>query len=549
MRTLVSVVLLVLGGLLVLLGSAVAVVAGPDDTASLPADDVPAASGVAITAFDLVPVQDLTLHVTATSAGGPVFVGAAHPVDARDYVSGVAATWVQGVDRSGALTGEAVEGELDAPEVDPTTAGFWSASASGEGSRSVDVRLTDEPVTFVVAPVGGPAATTLAFGVVVPHAFVAGLATAGAGALLVVLAVVLRRRRRRGDDGAVGATLGGTPPEQEPVPAPAGRGVTERRAVVLGAGLTIALTACAPLPSAVEYPDEPTRLAADEAELDAALASYGERRTAASALGAQHDPTAWATADTDGLLALMEFQTRIAAAGGDPVTASSTSYTVLDAAVPEFTSYPMWFVALVEQTVDGTTSELPQLRVLERDRAAAPWRSSLALEVPVDSVDLPGPGAASGATAEQVAAGLAALELVRSHIETGAEVAVELGELQEFREVWLGDDLDGRLRLGTSEVKPFHASEDPVAPGGPVQVVPVEGGVLVTAALSYYFNRTMEPGYVLSLDDAAIATVTDQTGERDSLRTFGLIQTAILVPDGGTPRVVAGTWSLLAPGA
>lgn len=148
MRTFVVVVLSTLGGLLLLTGGAVAVLVGPDDTVSLPAGDVPAASGVAITSYDLFPLRDLTLHVSATSAGGQVFLGSAHPVDARDYVAGVEASWVKGVDRTGTLTTDLIEGELPAPEVDPTATAFWYDDAAGAGTQSLDVELTGEPVTL-----------------------------------------------------------------------------------------------------------------------------------------------------------------------------------------------------------------------------------------------------------------------------------------------------------------------------------------------------------------------------------------------------------------
>ena len=549
-RTFIVVVVSALGGLLLLAGGAIAALVGPDDTATLPAGQVPASSGVAITSFDLFPVRDLTLHVTATSQGGPVFLGAAHPVDARDYVTGVGASWVTGVDRSGALTTDAIDGELDAPEVDPTTATFWSGSASGDGAQSLDVALTDEPVTFVVVPLGGPAATTLAFGAVVPGLFVLALGVAGAGALLVAAAVLLRRRRRTSPTPELVATE--TRPETftaaEPEPADAAPRTVRRRAVVLGAGLTVALTACVPVPSAVEPPAQPVRIAADADELDAALASYGERESAASQVAAQLDPGAWADPDADGLRAVMEYRTKLDAARNQPSAPYTVTYAGLDAAVPQFASYPMWFMALVEPTTDGTASDV-QLRVFERERVTAPWRASFALEVPADAVQLPDPGPASAASPDQVAAGLAAVELVRSHLETGTEVEVELGELGTFREEMLGDDLDGRLRITNAQVRHFDGPEDPTAPGGPVQVVPVEGGLLVTSALSYTFNRAIETGWTVNLTDPAVAEVTGQPGERQNLRMLGLVQTVLLVPDGAAPRVLSAGWSLLAPRA
>lgn len=558
MRTFAVVVLSVLGGLLLLVGGTVAVVVGPDDTASLPAGEVPAASGVAVTSYDLFPLRDLTLHVSATAEGGPVFVGTAHPVDARDYVAGVEASWVKGVDRTGTLTVDAIAGELPAPEVDPTTTTFWDDSVSGEGTQSLDVELTGAPVTIVVAPVSGPAATTLAFGAVVPRLFALSLGVAGAGALLVAAAVLLRvlgRRRAAAAPGTVSSPQAATP--ASPEPATTGARMLEsrrptaraqrRRLTVLAAGVAVAVAACVPVPSAVEPPDEPVRVAADEAELEEALASYGERASAASGVAAQLDPAGWADPDTGGRLAQMEYRTKLAAARNAAPMAYTVSYSAVDAAVPEFTSYPMWFLALVEETTDGTPAEKPQLRVFQRDRVTAPWRTSFALDVPADSVQLPEAGSASVATPEQVAAGLAAVELVRQHLESGAEVAVELGDLGTFREDVLGDDLEGRLTLTDSKVAHYEGADDPTAPGGPVQVVPVADGVLVTSSLSYVFNRRMEAGWTLNLIDEAVAAVTQQTGDRQNLRTLGLVRTALHVPDGGTPRVVSAGWGFIAP--
>lgn len=560
MRTFLTVVLSLLGGLLLLIGGAAALLVGPDDTASLPTGEVPARSGVALTSYDLFPVRDLTLHVTATSEGGPVFLGVAHPVDARDYVTGVEASWVTGVDRSGALTAEGIAGELQAPEVDPTTATFWQRSVSGTGARALDVTLGEEPVSIVVAPLGGPAATAVSFGVVVPHLFVGALGAAGAGALLVTTAVLVRRRGRR-DTGtsASAAPLAGAPPVDPPaVDQAAGRtparGVAAPRAVqsrtvVLGLGVTLALGACSALPSAVEHPGPPARIAADDDELAAALTSYGERRTAASATAAQLDGNGWAASDTDGLLALLQFRTTVAAAHAEPPAAATMAYEAIDTAVPTFTSYPMWFMAVLEQTTDGEVGEVPQVRVFERERATAPWRASLALDLPADAVDLPGPGTASVATPAQVTAGLAGLDLVRSHLESGTPTAVQLGELEGVRADILGNDLDGKLVVEHAQVRLLGSPPDPAAAGGPVQVVPVDGGVLVTATLDFDFTQHMAPGWTVSLTDPTFAEVVGQTGERQNLRKAGLVQAALLVPDGAPPRVLAAGWTFLVPRA
>lgn len=566
MRTFVTVVLSVLGGLLLLVGGAVAVVVGPDDTASLPAADVPAASGVALTSYDLFPLRDLTLHVSATSASGDVFLGVAHPVDARDYVAGVSASRVTGVERTGAITTGQTDGDLDAPEVPPTSADFWLDAASGAGAVSLDVPLTDEPVAFVVAPADGPARTTLAFGVVLPRIFQVALAVAGTGLLLVVAAVLVRRGRRRPglprtsepvvghapehgtDDTGVpqAATTGSRTTPAGSAPRAAAPPPTRLRAAVAGLGAAATLTACVPLPSAAQYPDPPTRLAVEEAEIQSVLTSFGERRSAASARAAERDPQAWENTHADAELAYLQFAGALDEVRGVPTSTSTIGYTVRDAAVRPHDSYPMSFVALLDVTVDDGEPE-PRLHVFERDRATSPWRTSFALTVPADTVDLPGFGQGSVPTPEQVEAGTAALEHLRTYLETGAEVPLDPGELAGFRDDVL-TPIEGQRSAALSDLVPFGAPEDPTAPAGPVQVVPVADGVLVTASYTYVHRQDMEPGWTARLMDEAVAQVTGQTGDRESIRLVGVVQAVLLVPADGSPaRVLAAGTSLITP--
>lgn len=565
MRTALSVVLSVIGGLLLLVGGGTAAVVGPDDTASLPAGATTADSGVAVTASDLFPVRDVTLHVTARSAGGAVFVGSAHPVDARDYVRDVPARLVQGVGADGTVSGRLLEGELAAPPVDPADAGFWQRTSAGDGERTLVVPLTGEPVSVVVVPLGGPADTTLAFGAAVPGAFVAALVTAAVGAGLVVLGVLVRRRGRgtgprASTDGAgTPSAAGATPPPTAPGvdPSTARPGAVVRRAASRGGRRATALTvlvavtalpACAPLPSRVDAVGMPGRPAVTADELDAALASYDERTNAvlaSSTPGA--DGPGWSGVDADGLLAAAEYDAAYAAAAGTTPTPAVVEHAALASAVPTFTAYPMWFVVVGERTRDGEVQEQRVLRVLERDRATDPWRASLSVRLEDDDVTLPASGAVPP-TAEQEAAALAALEDLRLHLETGSTSQVELGELAPFRErVLAADDLEVELTVERAVVTPFGDPEDPTAAGGPVQVVRVDGGTLLVASLGFHFMRRVEPGWFLTLSDPAVAQVTRQQGELQNVRQHGVVQTVVLVPDAGTPRVVGGWWQTVLP--
>ena len=98
MRRLAFVLSVVIGALLLLVGGAAAVVIGPDDTVSASPIEVPAAAKVAVTAPDLFPFTNTTLHLTAANAGGAVFLGTANPVDMGSYLSNVTRYQVHGVD-------------------------------------------------------------------------------------------------------------------------------------------------------------------------------------------------------------------------------------------------------------------------------------------------------------------------------------------------------------------------------------------------------------------------------------------------------------------
>lgn len=566
MRTALSVVLSTIGGLLLLVGGAAAFVVGPDDTATLPAGTTATVSGVALTASDLFPVRDVTLHVAARSAGGDVFLGSAHPVDARDYVRDVRARLVQRVGADGALSGRLLEGGLDAPSVVPTDADFWQRTSSGSGQRTLAVPLTGEPVSVVVVPLGGPAATTVAFGAVVPGAFVAALVAAALGLGLVVVAVRARRAGRRARPGAptVGAAQQpsavyhaerpaapeiGVSPTRPATPLRRAAAHVGRRAAAFAALAAVtALAACAPLPSRVDAVGVPTRPAVTADELDAAVASYDERNNAVLASGTSgSEGVGWSGVDAGALLAAAEYDSAYDAAAGTPPAPVVVEHTTLASVVPTFAAYPLWFVVLGESTRDGEAEDGQVLRVLERDRVTDPWRASLSVRVADDAVTLAPSGTVSP-TAAQESAALAALEDVRLHLETGSTPRVELGDLAPFRErVLATGDLEASLTVERAVVTPFGNPEDPTAPGGPVQVVRVDGGTLLVASLGYEFVRRVEPGWFLTLADPAVARITRQEGDLQNVRQHGVVQTVVLVPDEGTPRVVGGWWQTVLP--
>ena len=324
MRRLAFVLSLVIGSLMLLVGGAAAVVFGPDDTVSASPIEVPAAARVAVTAPDLFPFANTTLHLTAANAGGAVFLGTGNPVDVGSYLSNVARYHINGVGVGGGR-GSVKGGELEVPVVSPETTTFWADSVTGSGEQSLDVALTGDLFSIAVVPVGTPGNLSLSVGVTLAGAFFTAVGLAVVGVLFLVVPVVLRSvRARRSDQASGGGPNDPTTVLDDGSRVTAVEGVhvrTSMRAPRLAAvGLfgAITLTGCSSLPQPAALPTEPpTQVAIQLEDLPAALASYDERNNVARTLSASaFDPSGWAAADMGPALLEDQFSTAYVKAVG-----------------------------------------------------------------------------------------------------------------------------------------------------------------------------------------------------------------------------------------
>jgi hypothetical protein len=554
MRRTVSVLSIVVGGALALLGVVAAVAIGPDDVATPPSTTTVSSDGTraAVTAPDLFPYRNATIRITADNAGGAVFIGVANPVDAGSYLADVTRLRVTEVGRDGTLAGDTEAGSLTAPPVAPETTTFWDDSVSGRGQQRLDVPLTGDPVAIAVVagPTGGT--LTMSLGVVVPHGFLAAVATAVLGLALIALTVVLRRRGRPRPTSQVDVASPVPAGAAEPLPTGAtwsrsARPRARARAGALGlVGATI-LAGCSGLPERVDTASvTPVRTALTDAEVMPAFASYDERNNAAIALSAQsYDPSGWAAADTGTALRADTFSTLLAQAKGDTQEPYTRTTSPLQVFVPAFESYPMWFMATASTTSTGTGVEPDDtvgLRVFERASVLEPWRLVTHNAIEKDAAPRPlRGGRASTATPAQLKVAADAMTAVRTFATTGDAGALGVDDsLTAFR----SDITDVPAEVGTLtqfDVTPTGDPTDPTGPRGAVRVVRVEGGAVATIGFEYVHTVTAHPDETISLTNEAVAAVVGQTGSLDAITMHGVLSVAVLLPDDG-PSTVLDAW-------
>lgn len=558
MRRLAFVLSVVIGSLMLLVGGAAAALIGPDDSISAPPIEVPAAAKVVVTAPDLFPFTNTTLHLTAASDGGAVFLGTANPVDVGSYLSNVTRYHVHGVGVGGGR-GSVKDGELAVPVHSPETTTFWVDSVTGPGAQSLDVPLTGDLFTIAVVPVGEPGALSFSIGVTLAGAFLAAVGIAVVGLLLVAVPLVWRRRAAAG-----AAPTGPSHPREredaadpdEPLRGPSTSTTEEARnhAVnraqklsVVGFVGAVALTGCSSYPQPATLPTEPpTQVAIQPDDVPAALASYDERNNAARMLSAgSFDPSGWASADMGPVLRSDEFDTAYRKAVGTPEAVPPGTHTADAVYAPEFDAYPMWFMMVGTPTTEGVEPDpaaaTSRILVFERASVVEPWRMSRTVGLPNDERPTPLPvGAASTASDAQELAAVAAMESVRTFLATGTVTTVVPDEsLTAVREDFTRDR--GGLSVGALTVTPIGSAEDPTGPDGAIRLVAVEGGALATITFDYQYNAYPSAGNSVHYTDAAFAQATGQVGERQSLTNKSVVTVAVSIPDDGPP-VALNTW-------
>ncbi|MCM0638578.1 hypothetical protein [Cellulomonas wangsupingiae] len=546
MRRALALLTALLGGLLVLVGTAVAVVAGPDDIAHLPTRALPGDVGTALLPPGLLAWDGVTVAVRATGSDGGVFLGSAHPVDAESYLSGVGTFRADEITWQGVWSGRQQEGDLAAPAAAPGGATFWTDRADGAGTRQLLLPLSGQPVAVVAvataaegADGGAPAPSgslRMTMGVRVPHAFASGVATAALGAVLIAVAFLVGRRRPCPADGAEPASATG------PTPAADLTAVRRVVATATGAAVLTSLTGCAAVPERVEL-GEIRRVAIDADEVAAALASYDERNAAANALSHQHDPSGWAAADTGAVLAGDLYVTAWTAASGETPTSTTSTTSAGRVYAPDFATYPTWFLAETIWSAEGEES-VPRLTVFERATVLDPWRLSAAVDVAAEVPAPRAPGAASTASDEARARAVETLAVVERFVESGDGTGLEPGPLAELRTAILGDDGEA---TSTLDVQNPAAAEDPTGPGGSVRVVAVEGGTLVTSTHVMIETVQAQPDHTISFVDEVFAQVMGMTGDRETLVLPMVLSVALLLLDDGTTRVLGADFRYRLP--
>ncbi|WP_444662446.1 hypothetical protein ACT17Q_11080 [Cellulomonas sp. CW35] len=539
MRRTLLVLAAVLGGLLLVVGVAVAVVFGPDDTADTPASPLPDGVRAATTVPDLLGYRDATLRVTAESAGGPVFVGAGNPIDVDSYLGDTRQLRVTTVTPLDGATGT-VRGTAPAPAVAASSLDLWDRSVHGRGAQALTLDLDGTPTSVAVLAAGKRAAVTVSFGLVVAHAFVAGLAAAVLGLVLLTLPVLARRRRRRRERAAERSAA--APEVTAPEAVPAGTHLRSTRRPLRWAVpvlCVVALAGCTAVPQRVTTA-EITRPGLERDELTAALASYDERNNAAIDLASRtHDASGWATADRGIILRSDLHSTRYAEESGEAEAAGTALTTTPDASSlvsPSFTGYPMWFA--VTGTMADADEKKPEraLLVFERDGVLDPWRMSASVEIGDEKVRALAPGAASRPSPAQVAAAQAVSDQVVAYLETGEKGELTVPDrLARLREEIVGDGVNSRLERAT--IRAVGSGDDALDPGeGAPKVAAVEGGVLVTATFSVDHTQAAVGGdATLAFTDEAFARAVGQTGRHRALELREVLAVAVLVPDDGTP--------------
>ncbi|MGY4645758.1 hypothetical protein [Cellulomonas sp. URHB0016] len=92
--------------------------------------------------------------------------------------------------------------------------------------------------------------------------------------------------------------------------------------------------------------------------------------------------------------------------------------------------------------------------------------------------------------------------------------------------------------LTQHEVRPLGDGEDPTGPRGAVRVVAVKGGAVATIAYEYVDTVSANADETIRLTDEAVAGVVGQVGDLDAITTHGVLAVAVMLPDGGPPKVL-----------
>lgn len=177
-----------LGTLVLAVGTAAAVVLGPDSRFTTGPHPIDTSGTVVLTQPGVIGWRGLQVDVLVeVPADKPVFVGLGNSVDVTDYVSQTQRLEVTSFERPWDIETETVDGQPGLPGA-PTALDWWIAGSAGLGGASISVTLPDETTSLAVVAVGATNLSglevTLAYGPRGGFAASLGVALLGAGVLL-----------------------------------------------------------------------------------------------------------------------------------------------------------------------------------------------------------------------------------------------------------------------------------------------------------------------------------------------------------------------------
>lgn len=513
---------------LVIAGTAVAVLLGPDDTWGGEPAAVPDARPLIVSGPRLLDVAGLSLVVTARPTGeGEAFVGAGHPVHVQDYVHDVARTEITALSASGVGESQALSGERQRPAVAPGELDVWQEQATGDPA-TIEVPLTeDAPVQIAAAQATGAGeAPEVGIGYALPGAFVGGLVAVLIGVLLLAGTIVLGRRAKGVDSAAS---------EAAPQPSRTSSGTALRLAAV---GSVIALATGCSIPQRVDHGAEPGVVPLVEAELSAVLEDYDERNNAAIKASHSGDGSLWASADTGPHLAIDEVAAKYNAVKKPKGKASPFHHIGEAVFAPQQASYPLWSVVPYSDP-EASDDEGAGLKVVTRERVSEPWRSYSGTWVDGD-VPTPLPGERATPSAADIDRAEEVDTLLGTWLESGQVDGLEVTESLERSRASAMKKQKGITRYVSSS-RPWGAADDErTEQGGPVRAVRVEGGLLVLTDRAWEIRMHLDGDYVWT-PSTVEREVYGYRAEATVKALRYTLTTAILVPDSGDARVIGSS--------
>lgn len=522
-RLLIGVIALVL----VVVGVAVAIVLGPDDTWGGEPAVLPDSAPVIATAPQLLNVAGAELRVSATTDEGEAFVGAGHPVHVQDYVRDVERTEITQLSADGVGGSEGRAGERAYPAVVPAELDVWDVQATG-ADVTLEVPLTDEaPVQVAVMPAAdGGSAPQVGIGYALPGAFLAALVAAVVGLLLLVGTIVWGRRAK----GAAPAAA--TEPQESGSGAMLSRGAVRVAAI----GSVLAVTAGCSIPHEVEHGEQPGVVPLQQADAQAVLDDYDVRNNAAIKASATGDGSRWKRADTGPFLATDELSARTSKffppkAKGD----SDFVHRAKDVFEVEQSAYPLSSVVDVE--VPGRDLQGGQLLyVYSKAGAAGPWKGYSSIYLPSRLVTPLPAGEATPTHEDRLSAARWDAELDQ-RIAYGKDTDLRIPQaLQE--DINEMSYLPKGVERVNHSVRPWGGRRDGrTEQDGPVRVLRVKQGLLVITHKEWELSLYLKSGF--EWNQTSRERKVHGSHDKDTVYDeHYLLTAAILVPHSGAPSVI-----------